>query len=186
MSRDSMPAGVVYKDVPGFPGYLVGDDGSVWSCWRKRGTNRKGTEAYLSGEWKRLAVRADRRTGYVLVGLTCAGKQHTMLLHCLVLRCHVGPCPEGMQACHDPDPTRTNNRLDNLRWDTPKNNHADRKRLGKTNPGDRNGNAKLTALAVLDIRANRGKVRQIDLAAKHGVNQAAISAIQRRQTWTHI
>src|SRR5215472_269740 len=28
---------VDYRDIPGFPGYRVGDDGSIWSAWRKGG-----------------------------------------------------------------------------------------------------------------------------------------------------
>jgi hypothetical protein len=46
-------------------------------------------------------------------------------VHRLVLEAFVGPCPEGMVGCHnDGDPL--NNRLDNLRWDTPSNNERDK------------------------------------------------------------
>ena len=40
-------AQVEYRDVPGWPGYRVGDDGSVWSLWKRRGLGR-GTATYLS------------------------------------------------------------------------------------------------------------------------------------------
>lgn len=45
-------------------------------------------------------------------------------LHRVVLESFVGPCPEGMEGCHgDGDPT--NNRVENLRWDTHTGNLAD-------------------------------------------------------------
>jgi site-specific DNA-cytosine methylase len=34
-----MTAAVAYRDVPGFPGYRVGDDGSVWPRYRAIGNS---------------------------------------------------------------------------------------------------------------------------------------------------
>jgi hypothetical protein len=59
--------------------------------------------------------------------LTRDGKVYSRRVHCLVLEAFVGPRPPGTQACHAPDPDPTNNRLDNLRWDTPSGNALDRK-----------------------------------------------------------
>lgn len=68
---------------------------------------------------------------FVKVGSRARGnraKHH--LVHRLVLEAFVGPCPPGMEACHwDGDPT--NNRVDNLRWDTPSANQHDKKHQGK-------------------------------------------------------
>lgn len=47
----------------------------------------------------------------------------------LVLEAFVGPCPEGMECCHWDD-NQSNNRLDNLRWDTHANNVRDGYRNG--------------------------------------------------------
>jgi len=50
-------------------------------------------------------------------------------VHVLVLESFVCPRPDGMQVCHNngkPD----DNRLENLRWDTPRNNVLDRKAHG--------------------------------------------------------
>jgi hypothetical protein len=50
----------------------------------------------------------------------------------LVLEAFVGPCPDGLEACHwDDDPT--NNRLSNLRWDTSIANKRDMARNGGGN-----------------------------------------------------
>lgn len=46
-------------------------------------------------------------------------------IHRLVLEAFVGPCPSGMEACHNNgDPA--DNRLENLRWDTKSANMFDR------------------------------------------------------------
>ena len=45
-------------------------------------------------------------------------------VHILVLEAFVGPRPTGMFACHI-DGDASNNRLPNLRWDTPRNNNLD-------------------------------------------------------------
>lgn len=37
--------GVEYRDIPEFPGYRVGSDGSVWSAWSRR----EATEAAERG-----------------------------------------------------------------------------------------------------------------------------------------
>lgn len=46
-------------------------------------------------------------------------------VHRLVLEAFVGPCPDGMEACHGND-VPGDNRLENLRWDTKRANHADK------------------------------------------------------------
>jgi hypothetical protein len=46
-------------------------------------------------------------------------------VHRLVLEAFVGPCPDGMECCHE-DGDSTNNRVDNLRWDTHEANVRER------------------------------------------------------------
>jgi hypothetical protein len=50
-------------------------------------------------------------------------------VHRLVLEAFVGPCPPGREACHWND-IGHDNRLTNLRWDTPSANMFDRVRNG--------------------------------------------------------
>ena len=73
------------------------------------------------------------RAGRILRQVTLKGTGHCRVtlpggiqgyVHRLVLEAFVGPAPDGMEACHnDGDPT--NNRLDNLRWDTRSANNTD-------------------------------------------------------------
>jgi type II secretory pathway pseudopilin PulG len=66
-----------------------------------------------------LKGRPDRN-GYPRVNLR--GKTKTV--HRLVLESFIGPCPDGQVACHAND-IKTDNRLENLRWDTPDANARD-------------------------------------------------------------
>lgn len=184
MSRDSMPAGVIYKEVPGFPCYLVGDDGSLWSCWTKKGQPKGGRNA-MGDDWKLLKTKP-KKDGYLHATLFIDGRRIHRQLHRLVLETFVGPCPPGQEACHDPDPTRTNCRLDNLRWDTRKRNHADKRKHGTQTRGEGHPVTKLTEVQVLEIRSKMGEHTTLELGKMYGVSDSLISAIHLRRVWSHI
>jgi uncharacterized protein YjcR len=59
---------------------------------------------------------------------------------------------------------------------------------GRRTIGEHNPRAKLTAAQVLEIRERyaAGGIDQTALAAEYGVEQTAISALLRRETWTHV
>lgn len=57
---------VEYRDIVGFPGYRVGDDGSVWSRWHKKRNGRCGSKSVLVNSWRRLVVFPSRY-GYACV-----------------------------------------------------------------------------------------------------------------------
>ena len=93
------------------PRYWVGENGTLW---RPR-----------KGRLRRLKQQTNP-DGYRRVTLHCGNRKRvSRYVHRLVLLAFVGPCPEGKEACHN-DGNQRNNRLDNLRWDTPKANAADR------------------------------------------------------------
>ena len=105
------------------------------------------------------------------------------LVHRLVLEAFVGPCPDGKECAHNngqPD----DNRVENLRWDTRKGNHADKRKHGTLLTGERNNRAKLTAAQVEDIRAmHRNGALGKDIAAAMGVTPANVSCILKGKTW---
>jgi hypothetical protein len=117
--------GVTLKEISDFPGYLIGDDGSVWTTKAKGGNDR--TPGRIALKPRRMKTHVARH-GYLYVNLDRGGKNTVMAVHRLVLIAFVGPCPDGMESCHYPDPDRTNNRLDNLRWDTHDANMKDKYR----------------------------------------------------------
>lgn len=140
---------VEYRHCPGFPGYCVGSDGSVWSC------KHSGPWARWRHAFKKMEPQIDKK-GYPRVQLRINGKHANRRVHKLVLEAFVGPCPHGHQCRHFPDPTRTNNALNNLSWGTHEDNMRDRTAHGSTARcgvrGVRNPKGKLTDEQVRQIR----------------------------------
>lgn len=138
----------------GFLGYRIGDDGSVWSLWKRAGRGvggGRGTHRVLGTQWRKLSPWTDG-DGYLHIAFFADGIGHIRKIHQLVLEAFVGPCPEGMQCCHN-DGSRNNNALSNLRWDTHRANIADKFRHGTHVRGERNPMAKITeetARLILD------------------------------------
>ncbi len=120
--------------------------------------------------------------------MQAGGAAHKMFVHRLVLLAFVGPCPNGMEACHFPDRDVTNNRLSNLRWDTKQANAADATTHGTFARGERQGSAKATAEVVRAIRDEyaTGDISQAALATKYGLGQSTVSKYVRREDWKHI
>jgi hypothetical protein len=180
---------IEYRDLAalGFPGYRVGDDGSVWTCWKMVGNGYGGGfHCVMSQTWRRL--RPKTRKGYRYVNL----KGRMQLVHRLVLEAFVGPCPPGMECCHGPNRGRGRDSLPNLRWGTQQSNETDRRGHGHIRRGERHGLAKATAAAVRDIRrrfATYSGVRWrflVSFGRKHGLSPAAIGKIVDCKTWRHV
>jgi hypothetical protein len=115
--------------VVGFEGqYEVSDHGRV------RGVDRI---AILS-DGRRIPVQGcvlklrRRKKGYLQVSLQRDGRPTAHAVHRLVLLAFVGPCPEGMECCHN-NGDKSNNMLGNLRWDTQSANTLDLVRHGTHN-----------------------------------------------------
>lgn len=169
-------------DFLGFPGYRVGDDGSVWSCLKPGST----TIGLTCSVWKslKLSMRTDDRLGIVL---RSRGLSVNKTVHKLVLSSFFGPCSEGMECCHC-DGVPTNNRLANLRWDTHKNNLADRIKHGTLNQGERHGMAKLTEQKVRHIRElfASGEFSKTEISHLYGIHKTTVGHIIRRLIWDHV
>lgn len=87
-----------------------------------------------------MVPSSSSRYGHRTVCLTdWEGNQKTHWVHRLVLEAFVGPCPEGMEACHGPDRDPGNNRLDNLKWGTMQDQEKDREAHGTRLRGERHG-----------------------------------------------
>jgi hypothetical protein len=133
-----------------------------------------------TGQIKKQTVgKIDKR---FYLGLWINNKQKIVKPHRLVLEAFVGKCPDGMECCHN-DGNAFNNHLNNLRWDTPKNNHADKVKHGTTNRGERCGTAKLTLEQVNSIRKD-DRLQRI-IAEEYGVNPSLISRIKNGVRWQH-
>ena len=100
MSVPDSSTAVEYRETPGFPDYLAGSDGSIWS--------RKG------GKWKRLTPWLDA-SGQAGISLCNNGMQRKSHVHRIILESFVGPCPDGEECCHN-NGDSGDNRLENIRW----------------------------------------------------------------------
>ncbi len=183
MSDQSTSEPVIYKPIPGHKGYSAGSDGSIWSCWC-RGTlyRQQQMDDY---RWRQLhpGLGNKNRARYKIRDDT--GKYRCVFGAVLVLEAFVGPRPVGMECCHsNSDPS--DDRLVNIRWDTPKANAEDTRRNG-TVRGSKNQNAKLTEADVVEIRRLRvmGLPRRL-VGSQFGVGPWVIGFIDRGLTWKHV
>lgn len=172
---------VEYRSIPNFPDYRIGDDGSLWS---RKANKHVRCGIVRDGEWRLIA--GHNVTRHRQVRLYGTGIQRVEYLYRLVLEAFVGPCPDGMEACHYPDDDPSNCRLDNLRWDTPAGNGRDKKQHG-THRGTKNPKSKLTDD---DIRAIRERLKsgetQRNIGKEFGVTDVTVSLIARNKIWTHV
>lgn len=173
---------VEYRPIAGFLGYRVGNDGTVWSCWRR------GSLPVLTDNWRQRKLKISKKTGYVMAGLKREDGYHWLLVHRIVLEAFVGPCPNGHECRHFPDPNRQNNNLSNLSWGTRQQNAADKVLHGSIVCGERQSLSKLTEEDVREIRSlyHSGRAKQTALANQYGITQANVSEIVRNRTWRHL
>ena len=123
--------------------------------------------------------------GYQRVNLTDRPRREQCRVHVLVLNAFVGKKEPQQESCHN-DGDRANNSLSNLRWDTRKNNHADKKLHGTWQGGDRNPNAVLDDNKVREIRLLHGKHTNKQIASMFCVSKGTIEKVLYGMTWTHV
>lgn len=121
--------------------------------------------------------------GHLRVKLTKDGKNFNLLVHTLVLQAFVGPCPTGMEGCHNKgDPT--DNRLGEIRWDTHKANMQDASRHGTMPRGEAHFKVKLTEEQALKIKTLIGDgVSRRLVAQELGVALHLVENICKGRAW---
>lgn len=175
---------VTYRDIPGWPGYRVGDDGSVWSCLGRGGVRVRR----LTSHWRLMRPYTNEKGYQSVILISPEGSSRRLKVHRLVLEAFVGPCPEGMECRHFPDNNRSNNRLENLSWATHQRNVDDRESHGTNLRGESAARSKLTEAQVREIRERyaEGGVSTRKLGTEYGVTGQMIHDIVARRCWKHI
>lgn len=179
----------IWKPVPGWEGlYEASSLGFIRSFDRvvlsisKNGVRRTWTSR------GRILRPSITRKGYLGLALSRPGERATTReVHRLVCLAFHGPPPTDIHHAAHRNGKRTDNRAENLRWATPKDNQADQYAHGTRRLGESHPLAKLTNKQVREIRARatRGEM-QADIARCLGVSQGQVSSIVLRQTWKHI
>jgi hypothetical protein len=166
-------------------GYRIGKDGSIWSRRTQKGSQEQRRKDITStfGKWRLLNPSGDTR-GYMIVGLLVNGKIKSFSAHSLVLKAFCGPRPAGMQ-CRHLDGNKSNNRLSNLSWGTPKENAADKFLHGTNVEGEANkGGGKLKELDVRKIRQLREEGKSLgEIAGIFKVTARLVSLISKGLLW---
>ncbi|MEU9259006.1 HNH endonuclease [Streptomyces sp. NPDC048212] len=124
-----------------------------------------------------------------MVGLSKDGYTKHFRLNRLVLLTFVGEPPSGMQACHN-NGDRVDNRLVNLRWDTPLSNTRDKMTHGTQAYGPDISSSKLTAETVREARRlyipKHLKYGNNALAKRYGVSNPTMHKAIQGKTWKTI
>jgi ribosomal protein L17 len=160
-----------WKSIPSFPDYEVSDEGQV----------RKISNGHIIPQWESRSGHAKKKhwktIPYYAVTFYVNGESIHRSVHRLVLQAFVGPCPEGMEACHN-DGNSLNNHLNNLRWDYRSSNQLDAVKQGTHSA------IKLTPGQVAEIRSSAEPM--LTLAKKYGVSRRTIRAVLLNLTWRHL
>lgn len=97
-----------------------------------------------------------------------------------------GPIPDGLHVLHNCDVPRCVE-VAHLRLGTNAENMADRDAKARQARGSRNGGARLTEAAVVEIRAQiAGGLSQTAIAARFGVTRSAVSKIATGRMWASV
>ncbi len=161
------------QNIPEFEGYHADTDGNVWSFRHK---NKR-----------KLKVNKYPKTNYLFVKLRKNKKQYCRSVHSLILRTFVGPRPDKMQCCHN-DGKPHNNKLSNLRWDTPSNNQKDRIKHGTHQFGEKNASAKLNELQVRVIYylSHNSNMLHREIAKLFNIRRSTVTKIKSKTRWSYI
>lgn len=124
--------------------------------------------------------------GYHFVSLCSDGVVQRVMVHRLVCEAFHGLRPDRHEVAHG-NGVRSDNRADNLRWATRRENLLDKVRHGTQWRGESAPSAKLTERDVVAIRGRAGAGEpQSKIAQEFGIVQNTVSLIHRRKIWSHV
>lgn len=116
-----------WADVPGFGGwYQASNLGEIRS--KDRVVRKfsficgKDVDQFYKGK---ILKQISDESGYRFVSIGVDKKRYRPNVGWLVLKAFVGERPDGMECCHN-NGNPSDNRIENLRWDTHKSNNQDR------------------------------------------------------------
>ncbi|PHM66709.1 HNH endonuclease signature motif containing protein [Xenorhabdus stockiae] len=170
---DSGDLHVLIKEIKGFPGYFASKEGEIFSL--------------RTNQLKRLKTRI--RHGYKRVNVRSGTGRKTVVtkpVHQLVLLAHKGDKPKECDLTRHLNGNPLDNRLENLRWGTHKENVLDSIRHGTAvclSYGEKAVATKLSDDDVLKIeqRVLNGKSK-LSVAREFGISASHVRSIVNHRT----
>jgi hypothetical protein len=165
----------IWKDVKGFEGlYQVSNLGNV---------KRLISERVFA---ERLIGRSVDRYGYVKRVLSKNGKMFFFTEHRLVANAFIDN-PEHKATVNHINGIKTDNRVENLEWNTNIENQQHAVRTGLMDiKGIKHHKCKLTEEQVIEIRKIGFSQTRMSLSKRYGISRTSILRIIRGNNWTHI
>ncbi|XWX34713.1 HNH endonuclease [Staphylococcus phage PG-2021_67] len=170
----------IWKDIPGYEGlYQVSNLGRVKSLpkklWNGRGyfySKEKILKQALTGNKKDNKRR--------LMVVLCKEGKRTYNVHKLVAMTFLGEKPKGFIVCHN-DGNHLNNNIENLRYDTYKENTKDSYRHN-----GRFGRGKLKIEDVISIREEYKNKSMKEICDKYDIGRESVYNIINNKTYSWI
>jgi hypothetical protein len=176
--NQKMPSDEVAKWIPGLEEkYAVSNFGKAFSLTKDWKTETGA---------KRLKLQK-RPTGYYEFAVSANGGRTDLLIHRAVLFAFVGP-PKESQECRHLNGDKSDNRLENLEWNTSRKNWKDTVKHGNALLGEDRYNSKLTSKDVYQIRQRRAKKSEPykQIAKDYPVSFHAIRLACIGRNWKHV
>jgi len=174
----------IWKDVIEFNGcYQVSSLGRIKSKDRiviKKHNSGKMMRQFYKG---RMLSGTPQKYGHISVHLGFEGRKYGRSLHRLILETFSGKAPHGCECCHN-NGISSDNRIENLRWDTHTENNKDRKKHGMYAVGEKHAMAKLTEEQALEIKYCG--MSPIKASRKFNIGLSTIHRIRNGESWRFI
>ena len=160
------------KQIEGFPDYEIDTEGNIFS-------NKFGK--------KRMKKQTLTKHGYFIIGLTNKSEKTKVFnVHKIIGKTFLANPNNYRCICHN-DSNSQNNKIENLRWDTHKNNTRDSILAGRWIVGEMHKLSKLNRLQVLEILAMKGsKNTSVEIAKIFKVSPSTIQRIFHGKLWRHL
>lgn len=154
-----------FKLIPNCENYYAGSDGNIYSNFGKG--------------YKKLVPNIQTNGKYFYLSVIMYGKRKSERVHRLVCFAFHGLPKNKKMTCSHLNGNWRDNRPENLKWETLKDNLAKRKEHGTDDIGFKNSRAKITENELKEIRnlLKEGILTHKEIGKQFGVNRVFITKI---------